>query len=232
MSNEDSRATAGRAPPWESRSWLRSGTLETLVELNEQCLELLQQQTCAGAQQPLLRDLATLWRELEPGSRRRAADMAVLLLDAGFGDATRWSVEDVVRDQPMPEPAPFFTVSAAVPVMRQVLVYAWHLAHAEGAAARLLLGMSADCVAQIGSCTLNRVTSLAETRVHWLRPRWMQCPAVWRDLLTAALAGETHALQHMRLRGLSLLAAQTRNFDLAAPGCRSPETSRRPRLPV
>ncbi|HTY48175.1 MAG TPA: hypothetical protein VMB48_00630 [Steroidobacteraceae bacterium] len=211
MSNANPPAVAGRTPPWEARSWLRPGTLQSLVELNEQCLELLRQQACAGAQQPLLRDLRTLWRELEPGSRRRAAGMAVLLLDAGFSDAARWAMEDGVRDQALAEPAPFFTVSAAVPVMRQVLVYAWHLAHAEGAAARLLLGMSADCVDQIGSCTLSRVTRLAETRTHWLRPRWAHCPVVWRDLLTAALAGEARALQRMRLRGLSLLAAEVCN---------------------
>jgi hypothetical protein len=212
MTNDTSRGAGGRTALWESQSWLRPKTLESLAELNEQCLELLRQQACAGTDQPLLRELRALWRELDPASRRRAAGMAVLLLDAGFTDAARWTLQDGVRDQAV-EPAPFFTVSEAVPVTRLVLTYAWHLARAEGAAARLMLGMSGRCVELIGSYTLNRVTCLAETRTHWLRPRWTRCPMVWRDLLTAALAGEAQAMQRMRLRVLSLLAAEARRID-------------------
>jgi hypothetical protein len=118
-----------------------------------------------------------------------------------------------VHDQEA-EPAAFFTPAAAVPLMHRALVFAWHLARSESAGARLLLGMSAGCVERLGACTVNRVTHLAETRAHWLRPRWSQSPGVWRDLLTAALAGETQALQRMRLRGLSLLAAEAWRGEL------------------
>ena len=211
--HEDTDA-AGRLPLWEAQSWLRAHTLESLVEVNEQCLELLREQAAVAApDQPLLRDLGALWRELDADSRRRAAGCAVLLLDAGFTDAAQWSGEIGCRvhDRERVSTAPaFFTVPRTMPVMRLVLTYAWHLARSESAAARLLLGMSARCLDLIGSCTLNRVARLAETRPHWLKPRWQNRPRVWRDLLVTAAAGEPAALDRMRLRGLQLLAAEAR----------------------
>jgi hypothetical protein len=70
--------------------------------------------------------------------------------------------------------------------------------------------MSVANLAVIGGCTLSRLIRLAETRSEWLRPRWESRPKVWCDLLRAAGAGESGALERMRIRGLQLLAADAR----------------------
>src|SRR5205823_6609098 len=104
----------------------------------------------------------------------------------------------------------FFTVAGATEVARLVFTYAWHLARAHGAAARLLLGMSAPCAALIAHLSLRQIHSLAQTHPHWLRPRWPARVQVWRELLLAAASGEAPMLERARLHGLTLLAADAR----------------------
>jgi hypothetical protein len=205
----------GIAPegPVVSGGWLQPGTLATVLELNELGLALLAEQGLArgSAACPLLRQVAELWRMLEPKARQRAADCPYLLLDAGFADPPRWRVcaQGQVGDSaPLPYAA-FFTVPAAAEVARLVFTYAWHLARCEPPAARLLLGMSAASATLISSYTLRQIQRLADRRLDWLRPRWPARVEVWRELLIAAASGEGPALERARLRGLTLLAAET-----------------------
>jgi hypothetical protein len=198
---------------WERQSWLSMATLESMAELNEEVLTLLRAQCNAGgAQAPLIHDLSDLLVNLDAASMRRAAGSAVLLVDAGFADGSRWSdaIIGAVNDRGSRVPGSFFTVDAAVSVMRLVVTHAWHLARSEPAAARLLLGLSATNVAVIGGCTLHRLTVLAEARAQWLRPRWENRPRIWRDLLRTAAEGDAGALERLRIRGLQLLAADAR----------------------
>lgn len=195
-------------------TWLRPGTLESLVQLNEACLALLAEQAAVrGAPaSPLLRQVGELWRELDAAARRRAAACPYLLLDAGFADPLRWGTSPAqqVGDAGRIPYAAYFTVPATAEVARLVFTYAWHLARSQGSAARLLLGMPAPCAALIGHYTLSQIHALAETRLDWLKPRWPARVQVWRELLIAAASGETPALERARLRGLTLLAAETR----------------------
>ena len=196
--------------------WLRRETLETLAELNELGVTLLAQQAALhGAQAaPLLREIAVLAPKLDPQALRRAAACPCLLLDAGFTDATRW------RSAPPGQVgeaaaaaaagAAYFTVPATVEVARLVLTFAWHLARTQLGAARLLLGMPVACAGSIAALTLRRVHALAERHPEWLRPRWLGRPQVWRELLTAADAGEPRALEQAHMHGLTLLAAEVR----------------------
>lgn len=195
------------------QNWLDKATLESVLEVNEQALALLRAQCQAGDSEPgLLREVGAVLLRLDAKSLRRAAASAVLLVDAGLGDARLWSdaIIGAVHDRPAGGVAPFFTVEGAVAVMRLVMTQAWHLARSEPAAARLLLGMSVANLGVIGGCTLSRLMQLAETRSQWLRPRWESRPKVWRDLLRAAGEGESGALERMRVRGLQLLAADAR----------------------
>ncbi|HTV77121.1 MAG TPA: hypothetical protein VMF03_02615 [Steroidobacteraceae bacterium] len=197
---------------WEQRSWLGAATLETVAELNAQIVALLRAQCSAnGVQSRLIQDVSHLLPNLDAASAKRLADCGVLLADAGFACASRWTDAIVggVNDGRL-EPQPFFTVDGAVGVMRQVMTHAWHLARSEPAAARLLLGLSPASAALIGGCTLHRVTLLAETRAGWLRPRWEQRPSVWPDLLRMAAQGDAAALERLRVRSLQLLAADAR----------------------
>jgi hypothetical protein len=192
--------------------WLGAATLESVQECNEHVLELLRTQCGIGpAQSPLVRDVSGLLLGLDAASMRRAASSAVLLVDAGFAGAGRWSdaIIGAVNDR-QAAPAPFFTVDGTVDVMRQVMTHAWHLARSEPTAARLLLGLSAANLSVIGGCSLLRLTRLAEAHSGWLRPRWENRSAIWCDLLRTAGVGESGALERMRVRGLQLLAAEAR----------------------
>lgn len=201
-------------------SWLGAATLESLAELNELGLALLADQATAAAGPPvaLLREVGTLWRTLDREARRRAAAVPYLLLDGGFADRERWR-------QPLPQVADsargvapaFFTVPGTIEVARLLFTWAWHLARAESAAARLLLGMPAGCATLIAGCTLRQMHGLAERHPQWLRPRWPAHPELWRGLLLAAGSGEPRALARARLHGLTMLAAEARRAAGAVP---------------
>jgi hypothetical protein len=199
---------------WQRQSWLSPTTLESMTEMNAEVLALLRAQCSASGapRAPLIQDVSDLLLNLDAASMRRAAGSAVLLVDAGFADGSRWSdaIVGAVNDRGSTPPEPFFTVDAAVSVLRLVMVHAWHLARSEPTAARLLLGLSAANVAVIGGCTLHRLMLLAEARAQWLRPRWENRPRIWRDLLRTAAEGDDAALERLRVRGLQLLAADAR----------------------
>jgi hypothetical protein len=210
---ENGTGAAGAAV---AAGWLLPETLDSLVELNESCLALLAEQAAVhgGSSSLLLRQVGELWRGLDAQARRRAAACPYLLLDAGFADPPRWRAAATpapqVGDAAAGAYASFFTVPAATEVARLVFIYAWHLARAESAAARLLLGMPAPSVALISHYTLRQIQALAERHLEWLRPRWPTRVQLWRELLLAAAAADAPALERARLRGLTLLAAEVR----------------------
>jgi hypothetical protein len=202
----------GTADEYGALGWLRAGTLESLVEVNESCLELLiEEARSRGAGTPLLRQVDELWRLLDAPTRRRAAAVPYLLLDAGFAEPLRWRpAVGQVGDAGGAVYAAYFTVPAVAEVARLVFTYAWHLAHTQGAAARLCLGMSGTCAALIAGHTLCQIQALAATHSAWLRPRWPTRVTAWRELLLAAANGDDAAFERARLRGFALLAAEAR----------------------
>jgi hypothetical protein len=194
-------------------AWLGAETLESLVELNEGCLGRIAEQAAVpgAAGSTLLREVGELWRALDAPARRHAAACPYLLLDAGFADTARWRPAVAARvGDAGGSYGTFFTVPATADIARLVFTYAWHLARAQAAAARLLLGMPAGSALLIGRYTLRQIQTLAETHPQWLRPRWPAHVAVWRELLLAAAGGEPLALERIRLRGLTLLAGEVR----------------------
>lgn len=219
----ENRTPLGAESEAATGAWLRPETLESLTELNDLCLALLADQAavgrCGAAASPLLRETADLWGALDAAARRRAAACPYLVLDAGFADAARWRVLPAIEvgDAGRGAYSAFFTVPGTLEVARQVFTYAWHLARAEGAAARLLLGMPGATAALVARCTLRQILALAEGRCGWLRPRWPSRVQVWRELLRAAAAGEAPALERARLHGLTLLAAETRRVPVSLP---------------
>jgi hypothetical protein len=207
------RKQAGTKPP----GWLRGETLQSLATLNEECLRLLREEAlCGSCEEPLVRELEPLWSVLEGAARVRAAGCPYLLLDGGFADARRWSgaLRHQIHDAERGEVKPFFTVPGALEAGRLVFTFAWHLAHSEPAAARLLLGMSPACAELLAATTLPEVYALAERRSAWLQPRWPGRLVAWRALLEAAIHGDGEGLEQARLRGVRLLAAEVRQ----APG--------------
>jgi hypothetical protein len=202
-----------------TNSALRSEALDSIAELNGQCLELLAEQALSqpGQSNVLLRQIGDIWRSLDVEARRRAAACPYLLVDAGFADPGRWRW---LEGQYITEAAPasqtsFFTVPRALGVARQVFLYAWHLARSKNISAQLLLGMPTQCTHLISACTLPQIHELAELHPEWMRPRWPTRVKVWRDLLLAAASGEIVALENARMHGLQLLAAECRTALLA-----------------
>jgi hypothetical protein len=200
-----------QAHAWERQCWLAAATLESVVEVNERALELLRDQCRLPVRPSLLGEIGSLVLSLDDSSLRCAAGTGVLLVDAQFADSRAWSqaIIGAVNDE-SPIGSAFFTVDGTVAVMRLVMTHAWHLARSEPAAARLLLGISDANLSVIGNCSLSRLTQLAENRVQWLRPRWELRPKVWNSLLQMAGTGDTRAVEQLRMRGLQLLAADTR----------------------
>jgi hypothetical protein len=201
--------------PWEAHAWLRAETLAALAELNEQCLEMLAMQSSATPSSQsvaLVRETGPLLRVMDMDARHRAAACPYLLFDAGFADQQRWSwvSGNCVRDIERRDGPPFFTLQQTRSMTRLVFTYAWHLARSQNAAARLLLGMTAHCARLIAVCTLRQIHDLAEMHPEWLQPRWKSRPQFWRELLLSATSGDAGAMEQARLRGLQIMAAETR----------------------
>jgi len=189
-------------------------SLETLVELNQQCLDLLAEQAAA---QPLhgnlfLRQVGEIWRSLDSSARQRAASCPYLLVDVGFTDPNRWrrSPGQLLNAPTVPYGG-FFTVPRASAVADQVFMYAWYLTQAKGLFAQLHLGISTTCAHLISACTLPQIHDLAKQHPEWMRPRWPTKMRLWRDLLLAAASGDGRALEHARMHGLQLLASEVRS---------------------
>lgn len=197
--------------------WLREDTLASLRELNEECLELCAAQARAQPGNATLAEIARQWNALDAAARTRAGGCLYLLVDAGFAEPERWRRRTVRQvDDAGHGYAPFFSIASSAAVAQAVLMFAWHLARCQGVAARLLLAMPAGCVAELARHTLGEVRALALRNPHWLKPRWAQRPAMWREFLAAAASEDAALLGRARLRGQRLLAAEAR---AATGGC-------------
>jgi hypothetical protein len=192
--------------------WLRDTTLASLSELNEECLELCLLQARAGSAPALCAELAQLLSALDGAARRRAAACHYLLMDAGLaqlGGAPAAAAPHIEDAEPS-YAAAWFTVPAAAVLTQAVFAFAWHLSRHQGSAARLLLGMPAGAVQRLAQCTLGQARLLAQRQSCALRPRWALQPRAWRQLFAAAASGDPGALERARLRGQTLIAAETR----------------------
>jgi hypothetical protein len=208
--------------------WLSEGMLESLLEINRQCLALIAEQAATPGREPhpTLGQIADLWRTLDERARWRAAACPFLLVEAGFADPERWQrgsgirVADAGR---LPCP-PFFSVTRAAHLARMVFVYAWSLVLTQPAAARLVLGIHPGCARVLAECTVPQIHELAESHCATLRPRWLIRGGIWRELLLAAAEGDTPALERAHMHGVQLLAAEAWSVALA----RSPRPAARP----
>lgn len=191
---------------------LPTEVLAPLAEINLQCIELLsamatEDEPCL----PAVRELVPLWRHLSGESRRLMALCPFLLADAGFSDEARWlrwrglPVEGV-RSALSPGGVVVPRVAVPLPLARRVLTYGWHLSRAHPAVARVSLGMTPGCLAQVAALGLHEIDQLCEQQPGWVRPRWEARPDVWRALLQAVARPSPEALRRVALRGIQLLA--------------------------
>ena len=186
-----------------------SSLFDPLAELNAEILE-----ACAGAPaRPTASSteasLHWQWRALGELARARLARCPYLLVDAGFTDADRWvNLPRAGVHEAVP-----IRVSAdrraplATPLLRRILVFAWHLARANGLGARIALGMSPSCAEIVAGFRFADLEALAEQRPLWIRPRWHDRPEVWKAWMIAAAEESPRGLERMQLWGLQTLAA-------------------------
>jgi hypothetical protein len=195
---------------WLANVWLADGSLESVQEINSQCLELLANTAEAkplgsgGAEKCL-----PIWSEVPMRVRERLAFSPYLLVDAGFADEARWRKlhELSVQDLPPTQLQPAFFGPGSDVFVRRVLVFAWHMSKANPQLARILLGMTSSCAARLAALRLRELDWLADSRPGWVRLRWESQPAVWRHLVSAATHNDPGRLTHASLRGLQMLAA-------------------------
>lgn len=195
---------------WLAGRWLGFGAMDSVTEINAQCLELLCS-TAASSVHPLpalLSNHLAQWRGLTDAGRAQLAASPYLLADAGFDDEQRWlpAGRRMVRDLRRDLSTPFFCGERVGDFVRRVLMFGWHLARANRQLARVVLGMTPNCAVQVAALQLRDLDWLAETQPGWVRPRWERHPDIWRHLLRAAEGDDEVQLTHASLRGLQLLA--------------------------
>lgn len=207
----DGQVTGAVARQWRAGQWLADGSLDSVAEINMQCLEFLGAMAGdeRGGCRALFAGQAAAWGELGAATRLRLASSPCLLADAGFDDETRWRCLDqrMVHDLPVQLAEPVFSGPGAADFIRRVLMFGWHMARANRQLARVALGMSPVCAERISQLRLHDLDWLAQHRPGWVRPRWERQPRVWRHLLLAARDPDGERLTHVSLRGLQLMAA-------------------------
>jgi len=174
-----------------------------LAELNAEVLEVL-----AGSQS----GLQWQWRALGEAARARLAQCPFLLLDAGFGRPRLWSglAGAGVHEESPPVHALGQRCLLPTPLLRRALLFAWHLARANPAGARVALGMCDVCLRVVAASRFADLEALAERRPAWIRVRWDDRPEIWRAWLSAAAQESAAEFERLQLWGLQMLAADMR----------------------
>ena len=190
----ESQYSAAAGGSWDA------AVLEPMAELNAEVLDVL-----AGA----TAGLQWQWRALGEAARLRLARCPFLLVDAGFTRLELWgNLPGMGVHEALPVAALLAQRGAlATPLLRRVLLFAWHLARANRLAARIALGMSAPCADIVAACRFSDLESLAERRPAWIRPRWDNRPEIWQAWLAAAAQESPRGLESLQLWGLQMLAA-------------------------
>jgi hypothetical protein len=204
----DGQMTGAVGQQWLAGRWLADGSLDSVAEINMQCLEFLASMAAPH----------TPWRDFSPAAVRQLAASPYLLADAGFDDESRWLLlaQRVVHDLPPVQVEAVFTGPGAGDFIRRVLMFAWHLARANRQLARVVLGMSPGAATRIAALRLQDMDWLAQHRPGWVRPRWEKQPRIWRHLLLAARDPDAGQLTQVSLRGLQLMAANVPGVEAAA----------------
>lgn len=149
------------------------------------------------------------WVALDGAQRRRLAAQPFLLLGVGLEDGARWRVlvDDVLATQGVQRIAESRPRPAAMVYARLLVHYAWHLGRVAPLTAGLVAGMAPGSTAALRDCRLEHLDALASRSVQWLRPRWLDAPSLWSDLLQAAQSDEAELARTAALRAVQRVGA-------------------------
>lgn len=205
---------------WQRSTVLSDAVLHPLYELNWDFLTTMSRAprywrgSPAGTRlpDPVCAELITL----DAARRLEVARCPFSLFSARFHDAHYWSelaVPAAVQEQAAVEIDA--ELRCLLDFAQPALFYAWHLVHANPAAARIVLGMTGQSLAIFRGLPLARLQRIAAERPDLLSPRWPDRPAFWHSLLAVVSTAASEERVDARLLGLQMLAA-----DVAAAASR------------
>jgi hypothetical protein len=102
---------------------------------------------------------------------------------------------------------------------------AWQTIRTAGEKARIVLDMAEKVAEIVGDLQLTELDRIAERRHRHLEARWVDRPAVWRSLLSVALAPDSAATRRVDAYGLQLLTGDLVPITKISPRA----AARRPR---
>jgi hypothetical protein len=183
--------------------------LEDARRLNERCFAALARAVKAhpnahGA--PALQVLSEFASRIDAGVCERAGSCPVLLADLYFSAPDYW---DRIRTR-MRSSAPIGPLSKEVasPLLHEILMQAWTLAHTAPRAASLFFGMAPQVTQLIAKLTGGEIERIAQEHAVDLRPRWEDRRTFWQRLLEAVTGNSQEALVDVQLHCLSLLGGE------------------------
>lgn len=178
--------------------------LEPLAELNLEILEVI-------ARAVVPQNVQAQWRALRPTARLRVARWPYLLLDADFARPEHWIPVARAGVHEAPGVASHEGLAHSpleTPLLRQIVLFAWHLARTDRIGARIALGMSVPCASAVAGCRFADLEVFAECRPPWIRPRWYHRPDIWRTWFAAAAQESPRTFERLTLWGLQMLASE------------------------
>jgi hypothetical protein len=191
---------------------LLSSALESVQELNERCLGILQR-LASGPLNDLpqfLVPLAPVLRKLDTTAIAGIARQPFLMVDFAFCNPQLLREMLTRPPHPLRFPAPRGGLPAAdaASLARGALILAKAVCRHHPAHAGLLLGMDSSLREQIALLRLPDLECLADANPHHLRLRWDNRPEIWRTLLNVADASDSNALYQLRIYGMQLMAGE------------------------
>jgi hypothetical protein len=192
------------APKWKGRD-----SLELVYQLNERALTLLSGAITRGAGTlPRLAQQREAWEALSPQAISRAARFPFVIVDIRFTDERWWQSVAANRQEAGQEDSTHerWPQEVTVPLVSEVLVFAWHTAKWDPCVARLTFGMLPGVVEVIAALTPQQLASTPLQHSEALALRWQADPDFWPGLLSAARGGDEEALADYHLHGKLLLS--------------------------
>jgi hypothetical protein len=192
------------APKWKGRD-----SLELVYQLNERALTLLSTAITRNiGTLPSLAPQREPWVTLAPEAIARAARFPFVIVDIRFTDERWWRSIAANRQESPPEDSAHehWPQEVTVPLVSEVLVFAWHSAKWDPRVARLTFGMLPGVVEVIAALTPQQLAHIPVQHSQALALRWQADPDFWPGLLAAARGGEEDALADYHLHGKLLLS--------------------------
>lgn len=205
-------ATHDSVPPSPPR-WKGIQSLDLVHQFNERCFELLCEVAAADARPtslPIVTENRELWLLLDLETRRKAARMPLVIMDAHFKEEAWWRRVAAVQPHEAETEGPSNGLphGASEHLMHETTMFAWQTARWDRTVAQMSLGMSLSVAEVVAALTPQQIRALATRESQGIQVRWADDPRLWRDLLLAAKAGDEEKLAELHLHAKLSLCSE------------------------